>query len=171
MAHLRRRISARRRLSSSPATATAAAHGYVPHSRPYLPHRPRLCSDSVFAVIPPQNYYMSNNNYYATTTRSTYHVQEEDQTLIFNASNIHHHPRQQEHADRTAAGLSDDQITKCLKIKININSCRDIEESEVCVICFDDLCQENNNNIGVLECGHEYHSDCSRMCQELLSAV
>ncbi|EYU41060.1 hypothetical protein MIMGU_mgv1a020525mg [Erythranthe guttata] len=129
------------------------AHGYV--LIPYSPY------------IPPQHYYLSNNNYYATTTttttrRSTYLVQEEDQTLIFNASNIHHHPRQQEHADRTAAGLSEDQITKCLKIKININSCRDIEESEICVICFDDLCQENNNNIGALECGHEYHSDCIR---------
>ncbi|XP_012833051.1 PREDICTED: RING finger protein 44-like [Erythranthe guttata] len=147
------------------------AHGYV--LIPYSPY------------IPPQHYYLSNNNYYATTTttttttrrRSTYHVQEEDQALIFNVSNILRSPRQQEyarrvvqHADRTAAGLSEDQITKCLKIKIN-NSCPDIannnrdgpEESDVCVICFDDLCQENNkNNIGVLECGHEYHSDCIR---------
>ncbi|EYU41081.1 hypothetical protein MIMGU_mgv1a017900mg, partial [Erythranthe guttata] len=66
-------------------------------------------------------------------------------------------------------GLSEDRITKCLKIKIN--SCSDIdnirdpdEEREVCAVCYNDLCQENNNlgivNIGILKCKHEYHSDC-----------
>ncbi|EYU41092.1 hypothetical protein MIMGU_mgv1a018672mg, partial [Erythranthe guttata] len=62
-------------------------------------------------------------------------------------------------------GLSEDHIAKCLKIKIT-NSCPDIdnvrygsEEREVCAVCLDDLCQENNN-IGALECNHEYHSDC-----------
>ncbi|EYU41100.1 hypothetical protein MIMGU_mgv1a020235mg, partial [Erythranthe guttata] len=66
----------------------------------------------------------------------------------------------------------DDEVNVSCSIKIN-NSCPDIannnrdgpKESDVCVICFDDLCQENNkNNIGALECGHEYHSDCIRHC-------
>ncbi|EYU41051.1 hypothetical protein MIMGU_mgv1a024926mg [Erythranthe guttata] len=69
------------------------------------------------------------------------------------------------HTRRRSDGLSEDQIAKCLKIK-SINSCpdnynniRDLEEREVCAVCLDALCQKNNN-IGVLECKHEYHSDC-----------
>ncbi|EYU41055.1 hypothetical protein MIMGU_mgv1a026610mg [Erythranthe guttata] len=143
MAHLRRFNF------SAEFQRAAAFHHPPPPPPPLLPwaipgrifptaHRPRLCSDSVFAVHP-------------------------SAALLLVEQQLLRDEEQQEHADRTAAGLSEDQITKCLKIKININSCRDIEESEVCVICFDDLCQENNkNNIGALECGHEYHSDCIR---------
>ncbi|EYU41061.1 hypothetical protein MIMGU_mgv11b022616mg, partial [Erythranthe guttata] len=64
------------------------------------------------------------------------------------------------------------QITRCLKIKINfcphIDNIRDSDKDrEVCAVCFDALCQENNNhgiinNIGILECKREYHSNCIR---------
>ncbi|KAL7145389.1 hypothetical protein ABFS83_07G080000 [Erythranthe nasuta] len=70
-------------------------------------------------------------------------------------------------------GLSEGQITSSLKIKINsypdIDDIRDPDEEirEVCAVCFDALCQQNNNhgiinNIRILEYKHEYHSDCIR---------
>ncbi|EYU41099.1 hypothetical protein MIMGU_mgv1a018383mg, partial [Erythranthe guttata] len=69
--------------------------------------------------------------------------------------------------NNSSDGLSEDHIGKCLKIKI-INSCpdidnniRDLEEREVCAVCLDAMCQENNNT-GILECKHDYHSDCIR---------
>ncbi|KAK4421530.1 E3 ubiquitin-protein ligase MBR2 [Sesamum alatum] len=57
-------------------------------------------------------------------------------------------------------GLSETLILKCLKTR----DCRPLNndgEPKVCVVCQDDLCQENST-IGVLDCGHEYHASCIR---------
>ncbi|KAK4394569.1 putative E3 ubiquitin-protein ligase ZFP1 [Sesamum angolense] len=57
-------------------------------------------------------------------------------------------------------GLPDSLILKCLKTR----DCREVNnngEPKICVVCQDDLCQENSR-IGVLGCGHEYHASCIR---------
>ncbi|KAM7503365.1 hypothetical protein LguiB_002269 [Lonicera macranthoides] len=51
-------------------------------------------------------------------------------------------------------------ILKCLKTKTHLNS-KDHDKSEepdICVICQAEY--EDNERIGILECGHEYHGDC-----------
>ncbi|KAL7098965.1 hypothetical protein ACP275_09G052500 [Erythranthe tilingii] len=71
--------------------------------------------------------------------------------------------------DRTnnnGGGLSEEDIDRCLKKKI---LCPDIldnkgdeeEETEICAICLDGMCQEKDETgVGILGCGHEYHVCC-----------
>ncbi|KAL0432918.1 UNVERIFIED_CONTAM: E3 ubiquitin-protein ligase MBR2 [Sesamum latifolium] len=57
-------------------------------------------------------------------------------------------------------GLSENLILKHLKTR----DCCPVNndgEPEICVVCQDDLCQENST-VGVLDCGHEYHAACIR---------
>ncbi|KAK4421529.1 putative E3 ubiquitin-protein ligase RHG1A [Sesamum alatum] len=57
-------------------------------------------------------------------------------------------------------GLLEKLILKYLKTR----DCRPVNndgEPKICVVCQDDLCQENST-IGVLDCGHEYHASCIR---------
>ncbi|KAK4421526.1 E3 ubiquitin-protein ligase MBR2 [Sesamum alatum] len=57
-------------------------------------------------------------------------------------------------------GLSEKLILKYLKTR----DCRPVNndgEPKICVVCQDDLCQENST-IGVLDCRHEYHASCIR---------
>ncbi|KAG8367443.1 hypothetical protein BUALT_Bualt16G0072700 [Buddleja alternifolia] len=57
---------------------------------------------------------------------------------------------------RSAGGLSEEAISKYLKMRI----CdKDKEGLEICIVCQDDLCQEDEM-IGMLECGHNYHATC-----------
>ncbi|KAL0366637.1 UNVERIFIED_CONTAM: E3 ubiquitin-protein ligase MBR2 [Sesamum radiatum] len=57
-------------------------------------------------------------------------------------------------------GLSEKLILKYLKTR----DCCPVNndgEPEICVVCQDDLCQENST-VGVVDCGHEYHASCIR---------
>ncbi|KAK4381068.1 E3 ubiquitin-protein ligase MBR2 [Sesamum angolense] len=57
-------------------------------------------------------------------------------------------------------GLPEKLILKYLKTR----DCCPVNndgEPETCVVCQDDLCQENST-VGVLDCGHEYHASCVR---------
>lgn len=63
------------------------------------------------------------------------------------------------------SGLSDDFIVNHLKVRTFVASCSHLEgaacvdqELNFCVICQTDY--ENQEKIGILECGHEYHVDC-----------
>ncbi|EYU41056.1 hypothetical protein MIMGU_mgv1a022531mg [Erythranthe guttata] len=67
-------------------------------------------------------------------------------------SNNDQHPRIVQLDDLTAA-IDNNNSSDGLSEKSRSQS------REVCAVCLDALCQENNN-IGVLECKHEYHSDC-----------
>lgn len=72
-----------------------------------------------------------------------------------------------EHIGNVSTGLSEEKISSLLKVKtylsspISINleeaACID-QESESCIICQDDY--KNKDEIGILDCGHEYHADC-----------
>ncbi|KAG8379113.1 hypothetical protein BUALT_Bualt07G0054300 [Buddleja alternifolia] len=58
--------------------------------------------------------------------------------------------------DDNSGGLSEEVISKYLKTR---NFDKDNGDSEICIVCQDDLCQEDAT-IGVLDCGHEYHATC-----------
>ncbi|KAG8379091.1 hypothetical protein BUALT_Bualt07G0052100 [Buddleja alternifolia] len=48
-------------------------------------------------------------------------------------------------------------ISKYLKTR---NFDKDNDDSEICAVRQDELCQEDDRMIGVLDCGHEYHATC-----------
>lgn len=72
-----------------------------------------------------------------------------------------------EHIGNVSTGLSEEIISSQLKVKTYISSpisinleeaaCVD-QESESCIICQDDY--KSKDEIGILDCGHEYHADC-----------
>ncbi|KAK4430340.1 E3 ubiquitin-protein ligase MBR2 [Sesamum alatum] len=83
---------------------------------------------------------------------------QEDETMILD---IGTEWRRENHVERDR-GLSEKLILKYLKtrnchVQVNIND----REPKICVVCQDDLCQENRM-IGVVDCGHEYHESCIR---------
>ncbi|KAK9085441.1 hypothetical protein Sjap_025852 [Stephania japonica] len=58
-------------------------------------------------------------------------------------------------------GLSEENISRSLKTRVHSSSCREdinCDMRETCIIC--QLDYENEENVGILECGHEYHADC-----------
>ncbi|XP_034682088.1 probable E3 ubiquitin-protein ligase ZFP1 [Vitis riparia] len=65
-----------------------------------------------------------------------------------------------------STGLSEESITNCLKTRTYISStCLNLEEgasmdeeNDSCIICQEEY--ENEEKIGYLDCGHEYHADC-----------
>ncbi|KAL6347765.1 hypothetical protein AAG906_026294 [Vitis piasezkii] len=65
-----------------------------------------------------------------------------------------------------STGLSEESITNCLKTRTYISStCLNLEEgasmdqeNDSCIICQEEY--ENEEKIGFLDCGHEYHADC-----------
>ncbi|KAL1325631.1 hypothetical protein HN51_035686 [Arachis hypogaea] len=61
-----------------------------------------------------------------------------------------------------STGLSEEIITNQMKTKTYLMaaSAVNLEEADVCVICQDEY--ENQDTIGFLPCGHEYHADCLR---------
>ncbi|KAJ9705391.1 hypothetical protein PVL29_003443 [Vitis rotundifolia] len=69
-------------------------------------------------------------------------------------------------AEEVSTGLSEESITNCLKTRTYISStCLNLEEgasmdqeNDSCVICQEEY--ENEEKIGFLDCGHEYHADC-----------
>ncbi|KAL0416899.1 UNVERIFIED_CONTAM: putative E3 ubiquitin-protein ligase HIP1 [Sesamum latifolium] len=114
-------------------------------------------------LLPHQIINIPSNNP-AGTSRGHGHVQvqernwfQEDETLILDIGTA----PGRENAERDG-GLSERLILKYLKTR----DCRRGEvsndgEAKMCVVCQDDLCQENTR-IGVLDCGHEYHASCIR---------
>ncbi|KAG8379092.1 hypothetical protein BUALT_Bualt07G0052200 [Buddleja alternifolia] len=52
--------------------------------------------------------------------------------------------------------LSEEVISKLFKTR---NCEKDVDNSEICIVCQDDLCQEDGM-IAVLDCGHKYHPMC-----------
>ncbi|MCD9645996.1 hypothetical protein HAX54_035489 [Datura stramonium] len=57
----------------------------------------------------------------------------------------------------------DDEVLKCLKIKTHQAPAKDgvdaeVESEMICAICQSEF--EHEENIGMLQCGHEYHTDC-----------
>ncbi|KAL0463736.1 UNVERIFIED_CONTAM: E3 ubiquitin-protein ligase MBR2 [Sesamum latifolium] len=84
---------------------------------------------------------------------------QEDETVILDIGSEWR--REKVERDR---GLSDKLILKYLKTRKNsgdqVNS-RD-GEPKMCIVCQDDLCQEDGMMIGVLDCRHEYHASCIR---------
>ncbi|KAG8389161.1 hypothetical protein BUALT_Bualt02G0200300 [Buddleja alternifolia] len=56
---------------------------------------------------------------------------------------------------RNAGGLSEEVIFMFLKTR----NCNKDDSFEICVVCQDDLCQENQM-IGMLRCSHNYHAMC-----------
>ncbi|KAJ9705423.1 hypothetical protein PVL29_003458 [Vitis rotundifolia] len=65
-----------------------------------------------------------------------------------------------------STGLSEESITNCVKTRTYISStCLNLEEgasmdqeNDSCIICQEEY--ENEEKIGFLDCGHEYHADC-----------
>ncbi|KAK9092788.1 hypothetical protein Syun_027699 [Stephania yunnanensis] len=58
-------------------------------------------------------------------------------------------------------GLSEENISRSLKTRVHSSSCREdinCDMRETCIIC--QLDYEKEENVGILECGHEYHADC-----------
>ncbi|KAG8379112.1 hypothetical protein BUALT_Bualt07G0054200 [Buddleja alternifolia] len=55
--------------------------------------------------------------------------------------------------DDNPGGLSEELISKYLKTR---NCDKDKDDSEICDVCQNDLCQEDDQMIGVPDCSHEY---------------
>ncbi|XP_058100648.1 probable E3 ubiquitin-protein ligase ZFP1 isoform X2 [Magnolia sinica] len=64
-------------------------------------------------------------------------------------------------------GLSEESIRKCLKTKIHVSciassppdqSASMMQDNGTCIIC--QVEYEENETIGILDCGHNYHADC-----------
>ncbi|KAL0355937.1 UNVERIFIED_CONTAM: putative E3 ubiquitin-protein ligase RHG1A [Sesamum radiatum] len=81
---------------------------------------------------------------------------QEDETLILDIGTAQ--PRENVERD---GGLSETLILKYLKTRDCGHEVNNDGEAKMCVVCQDDLCQENSR-IGVLDCGHEYHASCIR---------
>ncbi|KAL3653315.1 hypothetical protein CASFOL_002996 [Castilleja foliolosa] len=59
---------------------------------------------------------------------------------------------------RASDGLSEETITKHLKTSNGPK-----KEGELCPVCLNDLSESDKKtkiNIGILDCGHEYHEEC-----------
>ncbi|KAF7822670.1 putative E3 ubiquitin-protein ligase ZFP1 [Senna tora] len=71
-----------------------------------------------------------------------------------------------ERIGNVSTGLSEETITSQLKMKtykssttINLEEvASEDQETDACIICQDEY--KNRETIGILKCGHEYHSDC-----------
>ncbi|WVZ03383.1 hypothetical protein V8G54_024189 [Vigna mungo] len=61
--------------------------------------------------------------------------------------------------DNSKRGLSEDIITKHMQTKSYLlpENLGD-QESDICIICQDEY--KNKEEIGILQCGHEYHAEC-----------
>ncbi|KAL0429989.1 UNVERIFIED_CONTAM: E3 ubiquitin-protein ligase MBR2 [Sesamum radiatum] len=82
----------------------------------------------------------------------------EDETMILDIGT----EWRRENVDRER-GLSDKLILKYLKTRKNCGEVKSSDgEPRICIVCQDDLCQENGMMIGVLDCRHEYHAPCIR---------
>ncbi|KAK4433779.1 E3 ubiquitin-protein ligase MBR2 [Sesamum alatum] len=92
---------------------------------------------------------------------------QEDETMILDDIGTHEWRRENVETERGReikitrdGGLSEKLILRYLKMRdccwVNNDG-----EPKICVVCQDDLCQENSR-IGVLDCGHEYHASCIR---------
>ncbi|KAK4433778.1 E3 ubiquitin-protein ligase MBR2 [Sesamum alatum] len=91
----------------------------------------------------------------------------EDETMILDDIGTHEWRRENVETERGRqinitrdGGLSEKLILKYLKT-MDCCSVNNDGEPKICVVCQDDLCQENSR-IGVLDCGHEYHASCIR---------
>ncbi|KAF1885027.1 hypothetical protein Lal_00028916 [Lupinus albus] len=73
-----------------------------------------------------------------------------------------------ERIGNVSTGLSEEMITKQMRIKtylvpaiaINLEVAYEEQETDSCTICLDEY--QNQEKIGILQCGHEYHADCLR---------
>lgn len=71
-----------------------------------------------------------------------------------------------ERIGHVSTGLSEESITNCLKTRTYISStCLNLEEAasmdlenDSCIICQEEY--RNQEKIGFLDCGHEYHAGC-----------
>ncbi|MCD7464049.1 hypothetical protein HAX54_051968 [Datura stramonium] len=85
-----------------------------------------------------------------------YDEENEDDDLLdemndFDALSDHHDDENED----------DDEVLKYLKIRTHHAAAKDgadVESEMMCVICQSEF--EHEENIGTLQCGHEYHTDC-----------
>ncbi|KAL3838902.1 hypothetical protein ACJIZ3_023493 [Penstemon smallii] len=90
-----------------------------------------------------------------------------DETLLVSSYPFHNYQEiintsfiPQEEGPTTTDGLSESMIDRRLKTRDHV-AMKNIgdEVCDICVVCQDDLYQENEK-IGVVECGHEFHAEC-----------
>ncbi|KAI3454604.1 hypothetical protein Pfo_011267 [Paulownia fortunei] len=102
--------------------------------------------------------------HHQTANHNTYDAEwmrnwiQEDETMIVDGTE-HGMENSTMMPETDGGGLSEEVIGKWLKTR---NPCREEEGvGEICAVCQDDLCQENDRRmIGVLDCRHEYHAAC-----------
>ncbi|KAG8379537.1 hypothetical protein BUALT_Bualt07G0099300 [Buddleja alternifolia] len=96
--------------------------------------------------MPSDGHYVEESNEYFT------HTIEEEEAMILNAIELLE--RENLTTDDNTGDLSEEVISKLLK-----TSCNKDGDSEMCIVCQDNLGREDEM-IGMLNCGHDYHATC-----------
>ncbi|KAG8382509.1 hypothetical protein BUALT_Bualt05G0084700 [Buddleja alternifolia] len=130
--------------------ATARAPSFVT-----LPNQDHIMDNQIHNVELMEQgnqYVQESNDGYFRDYDSDWNTEEEE-ALIMDAIQLL--GRQNPTTHYNGVGLSEGVISMCLKTRNGDEH----DKSEICTVCQDDLCQEDEM-VGVLDCGHEYHAKC-----------
>ncbi|CAA6654770.1 unnamed protein product [Spirodela intermedia] len=123
------------------------------------PLRPFNFSSFLFLLIRHPNYVLSQED--STADRSAYYdsvnLFDQHRDLRLDVDNMSY-----ERIGSVNTGLSEDTITKCLKRTVYSPAGDQAQDLQVgsCVICLERY--EDEDELGTLGCGHDYHADCVR---------